>query len=144
MTDDILIGKSTRIAGWELRFRFSRSGGPGGQNVNKLETRVELLFDVMNSPGLSDAQKRRIVTSLKNKIDSDGILRIVSNESRSQFTNREAAVERFIGILTKALEKKKKRVKTRVPKGAKERRLEGKKKRGKVKKLRGRVNPREQ
>lgn len=143
MTDDIIID-SARIAGWELEFRFSRSGGPGGQNVNKLETKVELLFDVINSPGLSDSQKRRIMTKEKNRIGSDGVLRVVAQESRSQFANRKAAVEKFIEIVTKALEKKLKRFKTRIPKGSREKRMEGKKRRGKVKQLRGRVNPREQ
>lgn len=143
MTDDIIID-SARIAGWELEFRFSRSGGPGGQNVNKLETKVELLFDVINSPGLSDSQKRRIMTKEKNRIGSDGVLRVVAQESRSQFANRKAAVGKFIEIVTKALEKKLKRFKTRIPKGSREKRMEGKKRRGKVKQLRGRVNPREQ
>jgi ribosome-associated protein len=142
MVDDIIIG-SARIAGWELQFRFSRSGGPGGQNVNKLETRVELLFDVVNSPGLSDSQKKRVMAALKNRIGSDGVLRVVAGESRSQFANRMAAVERFIGMVTKALEKKKKRVKTRASRASREKRIEGKKRRGKVKQLRGRVNPRD-
>jgi ribosome-associated protein len=98
----------------------------------------------VNSAGLSETQKRRIMAALKNKIGSDGVLRVVAGESRSQFANRQAAVDRFVGMMAKALEKKKQRVKTRVPKGAKEKRLEGKKKRGRVKQLRGRVNPREQ
>jgi len=144
MTDDVIIAPGTRIPAWEIHFRFSRSGGPGGQNVNKLETRVELLFDVMNSPALTGAQKQRIVTALKNRIGADGVLRVVAGEARSQFANREAAVERFAAIMRKALEKKKKRLKTRATAGSREKRLEGKKRRGKVKQLRGRVNPREQ
>jgi len=144
MTDEIIINATTRIAGREIRFRFSRSGGPGGQNVNKLETKVELLFDVMGSGGLGEVQKKRIMTALKNRIGPDGVLRIVAGGSRSQFANRMAAVERFIELITKALEKKKKRVRTRVPKGSREKRIEGKKRRGMVKKLRGRVNPRDQ
>jgi len=144
MIEDILIGPSLRIPGRELRFRFSRSGGPGGQNVNKLETRVELLFDVVGSPSLGDSQKKKMLAALKNKIGADGVLRVVAGEARSQYANREAAVARFTAMLAKALEKKKKRVKTRVPKGAREKRLEGKKRKGKVKQLRGRVNPGEQ
>ena len=76
----------------EVWFRYSRSGGPGGQNVNKLETKVELLFDVMNSSVLSGEEKTRVVAAEKNRIGSDGVLRIVSNESRSQYSNRETAV----------------------------------------------------
>lgn len=144
MTEDIIINATTRIHARELGFRFSRSGGPGGQNVNKLETRVELLFDVMGSRGLGDNQKKRIMTALKNRIGPDGMLRIVAGDSRSQFANRTAAVERFTELVAKALEKKKKRVKTRVPMGSREKRIEGKKRRGMVKKLRGRVNPRDQ
>ena len=124
----------------ELTFRFSRSGGPGGQNVNKLETKVELLFDVARSAGLTDEQKQLVLTREKNRIDADGMLRVTSQESRSQFENREVAVEKFIAIIAGALAKRKKRLKFRVPKGSREKRIEGKKLRGKKKQMRGRVD----
>ena len=140
MANNIVINSHTAIPSSELTFRFSRSGGPGGQNVNKLETKVELLFDVAHSAGLTDEQKQRIFSREKNRIDADGMLRVTSQESRSQFENRETAVEKFIAILAGALAKRKKRVRTGVPKGSREKRIEGKKLRGKTKQMRGRVD----
>ncbi|HLF14247.1 MAG TPA: alternative ribosome rescue aminoacyl-tRNA hydrolase ArfB, partial [Bacteroidota bacterium] len=136
----IVINSYTAIPSSELTFRFSRSGGPGGQNVNKLETKVELLFDVAHSAGLTDEQKQRILLREKNRIDADGMLRVTAQESRSQFENREVAVEKLVSILAGALAKRKKRVKTRVPKASREKRIEGKKLRGKKKQMRGRVD----
>lgn len=140
MTRLIQINAGTSIPASELAFRFSRSRGPGGQNVNKLETKVELLFDVANSAGLNDEQKQLILAREKNRIDSDGMLRVTAQESRSQFGNREAAVEKLVVILRNALTKRKKRVKTRASKASKEKRIEGKKIRGNIKKMRGRVD----
>lgn len=136
----IRINSHTAVPSSELTFRFSRSGGPGGQNVNKVETKVELLFDVARSTGLTDEQKQLIFVREKNRIDSDGMLRVIAQESRSQFENREAAVEKFVSIVAGALMKRKKRVKTRASKASKEKRIEGKKIRGKTKKMRGRVD----
>ena len=140
MANIIVINSYTAIPSSELTFRFSRSGGPGGQNVNKLETKVELLFDVAHSAGLTDEQKQRILLREKNRIDADGMLRVTAQESRSQFENREVAVEKLVSILAGALAKRKKRVKTRVPKASREKRIEGKKLRGKKKQMRGRVD----
>jgi ribosome-associated protein len=136
----IFINSHTAIPSSELTFRFSRSGGPGGQNVNKVETKVELLFDVAGSAGLNDEQKQLVLVREKNRIDSDGILSVTAQESRSQFENREAAVGKFVSILAGALAKRKKRVKTRASKASKEKRIEGKKLRGKKKQMRGRVD----
>ena len=125
----------------ELDFAFTRSQGPGGQNVNKLSTRVELLFDIGESPTLNDDQKKLIVAALKSRIDSDGVLHIASQRSRSQWQNREDATRRFAELLRHALRPGKKRVKTVVPKGAKKARLTSKKLLSRKKSARAAVRP---
>ena len=132
----VFINTNVNIPISELQFRFARSGGHGGQNVNKVETRVELLFDVAHSRSLSDSDHERILKHLKSKIDTAGVLRIVAQESRSQWRNREDAVERFAALLRAALKPKKKRIATRISAGAQERRLEEKRRRSEIKKLR--------
>ena len=122
----------------EIRFTFSRSGGPGGQNVNKLNTRATLWFDVAGSPTLSESQRNKILRCLGNRISNDGMLQVVSMQSRSQLTNREDALRRFAGLLAGALVEKPVRKKTRVSKGAKERRLQAKKRKGTIKLFRSR------
>ena len=111
----------------ELRFTASLSSGPGGQNVNKVHTRVTLWFDVVNSPSLSPEQKELIASRLGSRINKDGVLRVISQQTRSQSANREAAVERFVSLLRTALKREKVRRKTGVSKMAKKRRLEEKK-----------------
>jgi ribosome-associated protein len=111
----------------ELRFRTSRSGGPGGQNVNKLETKVELLFDVVHSPSLSEHQKETVRANLRSKLDAHGVLRIVSQESRSQWKNKEEALEKFVEVLRRALRPRKKRIKTAPTRASKEERVRQKK-----------------
>ncbi|MBC8447543.1 MAG: aminoacyl-tRNA hydrolase [Chloroflexi bacterium] len=123
----------------ELEFRFSRSGGPGGQHVNRSATRVELLFDVAGSPSLSEEQRQRVLTRLAGRMDSEGILRVVAESERSQFRNRQEAVERFQALLRQALHVPKRRRRTKVPRWAKERRLATKQRRSEVKRYRGRV-----
>lgn len=130
------ISKTISIPLSELSFRFSRSSGPGGQHANKAETRVELLFDVANSPSLTDAQRRRVMRRLSNRVDSDGVLHVTSQATRSQKENRERAIERFQQLLERALQPKKKRKKTKPSKSADERRLREKKRRSEIKKLR--------
>lgn len=120
----------------ELSFRFSRSSGPGGQHVNKTETRVELLFDVANSPSLTDAQREQVMRRLANRIDSDGVLHVTSQATRSQKQNREVALERFRRLLQEALRPLKKRRPTKPPPAATERRLREKKRRSETKKRR--------
>ena len=128
------ISRSLRIHPSELRMQLSRSTGPGGQNVNKLETRVTLLFDVDGSSSLTDAQRQRIQAALRTRITKAGILRITSQRHRTQAANRQAATERFIALLRDALAPIKTRRPTKPTRASKTRRLESKKQRGSIKK----------
>jgi ribosome-associated protein len=112
----------------EVSFNFSRSGGKGGQNVNKVETRVELVFNIYNSIVLTEKQKDLLRKSLKNKIDKEENLRIVSQSERSQLGNRKKVIEKFIHIIQSSLIKKKKRVRTKIPENVKVQILESKRK----------------
>ena len=131
----IRITDSLSIPETEITFTASRSGGPGGQNVNKVSSRVTLLFDVA-SRSLSEEQRRRIQTKLATRINQDGVLRIVSQRTRSQDLNRADALERFSDVLRRALTMARRRVKTAVPAAVRERRLEEKKKRTRIKQSR--------
>ena len=111
----------------EFVFKASRSGGKGGQHVNKVSTKVELLFDVKNSLVLTNDEKKIILRKLKNKIDKKGLLRIVSQSERSQFMNKKRAVHRFYEIIEKVLKKKKVRKKTKPTQLSKVKRLSSKK-----------------
>ncbi len=122
----------------ELRFDFARSGGPGGQNVNKLATKVELFFDVRHSRSLTEAQRDTLLTLLAGRIGKDGVLRLSAQESRSQWRNRERVVEKFSTLLGRALAARKKRVSTKPSAAARERRFREKKRRGETKKGRSR------
>jgi len=130
------ITASVELPDSELRFRTSRSSGPGGQNVNKLETRVELLFDVTHSSTFSDEQKTRILLNLASRIDAEGVLHIRSQRSRSQWENKQGTVEKLASLLREALKVRKKRIKTAPTRGSKETRVQRKKKHGQKKKLR--------
>ena len=114
----------------EIRLRTSRSSGPGGQHAQKSETRVEAVFDVEASAALSDAQKRRVVAK------AGSVLRAVAQDERSQLRNRELATERLVDALRQALRVERRRVPTRPTAASKERRLEEKKRRAQVKRLR--------
>jgi ribosome-associated protein len=129
----ILVTERLAIPSEELSFTASRSSGPGGQNVNKLSTRVTLQFDVLSSSSLTEDQRQRIFAKLKSRISKDGVLRVSSQQSRSQATNRDRAVERFVELLRQALAHRRQRKRTAVPASARERRLEGKKRRARVK-----------
>jgi len=124
------------VAPDELVYRATASGGPGGQNVNKVATRIELTWDLGASPGLSDFTRRRLLLALASKVDSEGRLRVVASEHRSQSQNRDAALERLKTILVAALRTKKRRKPTAPTRASKERRLRDKKRQGERKRHR--------
>jgi ribosome-associated protein len=125
-----------QIASSEFMFSASRSRGPGGQNVNKVNTRVELRFNISSSSGLSEQEKERIFLKLKNRISSEGDLIIVSQSERTQLMNRKKVEEKFFRLLAEALTEKPQRKPTRATEASKVKRIEKKKKRGMIKKLR--------
>jgi ribosome-associated protein len=113
----------------EISFVASRSGGPGGQNVNKVSSRVTLSFDVGRSTTLSEEQKVLILRALGKRINKEGILQVVSQRTRSQDMNRDDALERFRELFRRALTPTRPRIKTRIPAAAQQKRLDKKKRR---------------
>jgi ribosome-associated protein len=140
MIEWIDLGRGIRIRADELDYRFSRSGGPGGQNVNKVETQVEVFFDVRSSSSLDDDSKARIIDQLSRRIDTDGILRVVSRESRSQWKNKENARVKLVALLEGALKIARPRVASKPTRASKGRRIISKKKRSASKAMRRRVS----
>jgi ribosome-associated protein len=132
----ILIGRHCAIPEEELTFDASRSSGPGGQNVNKVSSRITLRFNVRSSPSLRPDQKARLEQKLASRLGDAGVLRISSQRHRSQAMNREAALGRFVELLEEALQEPKPRRKTKASDSAKQRRLKEKARRGEIKKLR--------
>ncbi|WP_426490051.1 alternative ribosome rescue aminoacyl-tRNA hydrolase ArfB [Hymenobacter sp. 102] len=124
----------------ELQFQTSRSSGPGGQNVNKVESRVELRFRLFESQLLTEEQKQTLQQKLASKLTSEGELLVVAQEDRSQLRNKETALRKFHELLRQALHKPKARRATKPSKGAVRQRLESKKKHGDKKANRGRVD----
>jgi ribosome-associated protein len=120
----------------DLRFRFSRSSGPGGQHVNRSATRVELLFDVAGSPSLREEIRARLLVRLAPHLDSAGMLHLVSQSTRSQLQNREELLERFRTLIASALVERRKRRPTRPTTGSREERLRAKRRRSEIKRWR--------
>jgi len=136
----IRINRTLEIPEHELQFRFTTSGGPGGQHANKASTRVELIWNVHSSSALGPRQRQRLLGALRNRIDGNGNLRLASDRQRSQLQNRHDVIERFSHLVKRSLVPPKKRVETKPSKASKERRLAQKKRRSDVKKNR-RVRP---
>lgn len=132
----IKIGDDIEIHPEELTFVTSRSGGPGGQNVNKVNTKVTLLFDVGKSPSLSDEEKEKVKERLSTRVSKTGVLRVVSQRHRTQPQNRKAAIDRFVELLEEALLEDPARKKTRVPAATKRRRLRDKRHRSRIRETR--------
>jgi len=133
------MAEDIRDRGLEHEFKLSatRSSGPGGQNVNKVSTKVELRFSVSSSNVLNEDEKDKIFKRLSRFINNEGELLLFSQESRSQHDNRETVIEKFYKLLEEAFKERKPRKKSRVPAGIKKKRLDEKKKRSRLKADRG-------
>ena len=135
----IRLGQSLVIDSQDIRFEVARSSGPGGQNVNKVSTKVTLCFDLQGTRALDAGRKRTLHRKLGTRISKAGILRVTSRKHRSQPANKKAVLRRFEELLTEALKPTKKRIATRVRRSAVEKRIRQKKERGRVKQGRRRV-----
>lgn len=138
--DEIKINNRLSIPLDELNFTAARSGGPGGQHVNKVATSVTLVFDVAGSPSLNEADRARLMDKLSTRIGRDGTLRITARDTRSQSANKDAAIVRFAEVVRRALVRPKARRATRPTRASKERRVTAKKQRAALKKTRGKVD----
>lgn len=136
MTDDVRVSRRVTIPASELAFRFTPSGGPGGQHANRSATRAELVWNIEESSALGPRQRARVRRALGRRIDAEGNLRLVSDARRSQARNRKDVVERLALLVAGALEVPKPRVPTKPSASARDRRMRAKRRRGEVKRLR--------
>ena len=134
--DDLKPGFGVTVALSDLRFEFSRSGGPGGQNVNKVNTRVTLRFDLTCDGQMSAPVRRRLLEKLASRLTREGELVIHASEHREQVRNKQVAIERLRALLVEALRIAKTRRQTRPTRGSVERRIQTSKRRGALKKTR--------
>ncbi len=136
MKEDLFIKNGLTIPGHELEITASRAGGPGGQHVNKTSTRISVRWNVAQTSALDEVLKNRVLSKLESELTSDGDLIVHNSASRSQQQNKKAALDLLAQKIRNALHVPKKRLKTKLPKGAKQARMQQKKARGELKKTR--------
>lgn len=135
---DVKVSRSVTIPSSEIRFRYSRSGGPGGQHANKTSTKVELSWNAARSDALGPRQRARVMERLRTRLDADGTLRLSSDTHRSQLRNKEEVLDRLVRLVRDGLRISKQRVATKPTKSATERRLSAKRRRSELKRDRRR------
>lgn len=116
----------TEILKSEITYKYVRSSGSGGQNVNKVSSKAELYFNIAESAGLNEYEKQKLTAFFETRLTNEGILILASDESRSQFRNKALVTKRFLELINEGLKEEKKRIPTRVPRKAKKRRLKNK------------------
>ncbi len=132
--DDVVVREE------DITLRFSRSSGPGGQNVNKTDSKVTASVNIRSCPGIANEQKQRLLSRLANRLTTEGILQVASQKHRTQLANRKAVIERLTELLQNALKDKPLRKPTSVPRAARRKRIERKRKRSQLKQLRQRIS----
>jgi ribosome-associated protein len=139
MKNDLFIKNGITIPEHELEITASRSGGAGGQHVNKTDTRITVRWNIKTSTALTEEQKQRVVEKLQSRITEDGDLIVHNSESRSQQQNKKNALNNLAAIVRNALHVAKKRIATKIPQALKEARLQSKARRSLTKKMRGKL-----